>query len=535
MAKKEGILGISVNHGRIALTIFKSGQVSSTIWEEVPENIVDGTKILSRNLFAGFLMEKLKDNGIKCKKAAYIIADEDLFIKNITMPVMSDEQLKYNIPFEFNDYIHGEMKDYIFDYIKRDSGENENSQQIRLLAYAVAAETVQGIQETLRMAGLKLEKALPETVACEAILGAVKSQEGERASKCFLDIGRRGIRMMIFKNGEYSLAHQIDTGEGHAITAIADELGVDMHLAATYLRSNYNDCNRLTPVVNAFKDISLEVLKGLNYYEMSDMTTKLGEVILCGTGALTEPLVEILKERIDKNVYTMDEFLAELGGSKEVNVTYPSVGLLLAKAPGITAEGSSAQAEKKKVNPAILIPSIVIAAVVLGVVGKFVIYDHFARLARETARANELYAQIEEKTKIIQESGELVSEYAHYTWDGMTDEEKSRVKRTETAELVDFINSQGVDVEYFNLSGSMMTINLRANSLESVSKLLEKLSQKEIVESSSVVYAATKEKEVAKTPSADSAASTNEKVMVSDGVEAQIILYITDNNLGENQ
>lgn len=526
MAKKnEGILGISVNHGRIALTMLRSGQVNRTLWEEVPDNIVDGTKILSSSLFAGFLREKLKENGIKCKRAAYTIAEEDLFIKNVTMPPMTDEQLKYNVPYEFNDYIHGEMKDYVFDYIKR--SEDPLTLQLRLLAYAVPAETIDGIRETLRMAGLKLEKALPELFAYEALLKTVGNTDEEGVSRCFLDIGRRNIRMMIFKKGEYYLSHQIDIGEAHAINVIADEMGVDAHLAAAYLRSNHNDCNRKTPVVNAFKDLSLEVMKGLNYYEMSDFNSKLGDVVLCGTGALTEPLVEILKERIDKNVYTMDEFLSEYTSQKEVNVTYASVGVLLSDARGISADGSSAQADKKKkVNLAVLLPAIAAILVIAGLVGKFVVYDQFAKLERVSRESSELYAQIDEKTRIIQESGELISEYAHYTWDGMTEEEKGRVKRTETAELVDFIDAQGIDVEYFSLTGTVMKITLRGSSLESISKLLEKINGQDIVESSSVVYAATKEKEVKTKVKTEEPA---EIINVDNGVEAQITVYLTSN------
>ncbi len=527
MAKNDGILGISLNHGRIALTTMKAGQVSRTIWEEVPENIAEESKILAKSLFADFLREKLKENDIKCKKAAYIIADEDIFIKNIKLPVMSDEQLRYNIPFEFNDYIHGEMKDYIFDFIKRDSAADSGREQIRLLAYAVPVETIVGLQETLQMAGLKLVKALPETVACEALLGLFNNPEDERSGKCFLDIGRRNIRMMIFKNGEYSLSHQIDIGEAHAITVIADELGVDMHLAETYLRANHNDCNRMTPVVNAFKDISLEVLKGLNYFEMSDMTTRLGEIIICGTGALTEPLVEILRERIDKKVSTMDAVLSECCSDKAVNVTYTSVGLLLAKAPGISGDGSSAQADKKKkVNLKVLIPGIVAALAIIGVVGKFVVYDQFARLNREIHKTNELYAQLEEKNEIIRQSGELMKEYAHYTWDGMTEEEKGRVKRLDTAKLVDFINDQGMDVDKTSLSDAVLTINLKAASLESVSRLIEQINDQEIVESTSVVYAATKDNDG---KAADSSEEETKKVYTRNNVEAQINIYLTNN------
>ena len=531
MAKNEGIIGISVNHGRIALTMMKAGRIDRTIWEEVPENIVDGSRILSRNLFADFLKDKLKENGIKCKKAAYTLPEEDLFIKSIKLPAMTDEQLKYNVPFEFNDYIRGEMKDYIFDYIKRETAEDSGSGQIELFAYAVLAETISDLQEMLQMAGLKLEKVLPETIACEALMALVEDHDEERPEKCLLDIGPRSIRMMIFRNGRYSLTHQIDTGEIRAITVIADELGVDMHLAAAYMRANHNDCNRITAVVNAFKDISLEILKGLNYHEMSDMTARLGEVILCGTGALTEPLVEILKERIDKKVSTVDEFLSGYGTDKEINVTYTSAGLLLAKAPGISGDGSSATADKKKkVNLAVVIPSVLAAVAVLAVVGKFVVYDQFAKLNREVKRSNELYAQLEEKNEIIRQSGELMKEYAHYTWDGMTEEEKGRVKRTDTAKLVDLINDQGTEVVSTILTDNVITVNLNAGSLESVSRLIEVIAQQDIVESCSVTYAATNEKE-GKSPKPDN--EDEEVVPVKSGVEALVNIYLV--NYGEEE
>ncbi len=521
MAKKETIVGISVNHGNLALTESKAGQVVKTQWFEIPENIVDGTKIVSGNLFAGFLQEKLKENGIKCKKAAYTIADEDIFIKNISMPNITDEQLRYNIPFEFSDYIHGELKDYIFDFIKRDKTDDPTVTQIKLLAYAIPSEAVSNLQQIFLMAGLKLVKILPETVAYEAILQLSGHEDEDKTSKCFLDIGRRNIRMMIFKNGEFSLSHQIDTGENHAINVIADELGVDTHLANTYLRTNHNDCNRQTSVVNAFKDISLEILKGLNYYEMSDMTTKLSEVILCGTGALTEPLVEILKERIDKNVYTMDEFLSQYSDQKDINVTYSSVGTILSEAPGISGDGSSAQADKKKkANLKIIIPAAVIGLLVVGAVGKFIVYDQFALLAKEFSYSKQLSDQLNEKNNIIRDSTDLVEEYSHYTWDGMTEEEKTRLKRTRTAELVDFIKSQGAEVENYSITGTVATINIHARNLESVSRLLEAIKEQDIVESASVAYAATKDREISpNTNLIDIDTSVN-------GVDAQLNLYL---------
>ena len=38
------------------------------------------------------------------------------FLRNVTMPEMTAEQLVYNLPYEFRDYITDELKKYVFDY-----------------------------------------------------------------------------------------------------------------------------------------------------------------------------------------------------------------------------------------------------------------------------------------------------------------------------------------------------------------------------------------------------------------------------------
>ncbi|WP_026509073.1 pilus assembly protein PilM [Butyrivibrio sp. LC3010] len=513
MAKNQGILGISVSHGRLALTLMKGGVVRKSYWEEIPANVVEGNRILSQNLFAEFLREQMKDKGIKCKNAAYVIADSDIFVRKISMPLIDDEQLRYNIPFEFRDFIQGELNQYVFDYVKRQSDEDEAS-TINLLAYAVPLELLTTIRETLKLVGLKLIKALPETSVYETLLSTLGDEEEVKKERCFMDIGRRAIRMMIFKNGEFKLSHMIDIGEDHVIQALADELNVDTHLALTYLRNGYNECDRLPAAINAYKDISIEVLKGLNFYEMSDMTSRLKDVVLCGTGAMTEPLVEILKERVDKNVQTMDELFPKYNQRKEINVTYGSVGIILSDAVGVTTKNNLAVAGvKKRTNIWIIIASVVAAIAVLAVIGKLTFLDRVGVLIAERYKAQLIQDQIDSISSLIEGAGDLKNEYYHYTWDTMNEEERGRISRLDAAKLVDLIGKQGMKVTYMDLVKGAMTIDLTAKNLEDVSKLTLQLNEQDIVESCSVVSAKTIEDDE----------KTEE---VESGVNAEIKVYL---------
>ena len=493
MSRNDGVLGISVIHGRIAFTLMKGGVVRLTDWEEIPSNIVDGNKVISQSLFADFLREKLREKKIKCKLAAYVIPDSEIFVKNISMPKIDEEQLRYNIPFEFKDLIRGELNQYVFDYVKRNgNGENETSSAVKLLAYAVPIEVISNIRETLKQVGLKLVKALPETSVYETMISAIGEEEEVKKERCFMDIGRRAIRMMVFKNGEFKLSHLLDIGEERAIQAIADDLNVDAHLAGTYLRSNYQDCDRSPAAINAFKDISVEILRGLNFYEMSDMTSRLNDVVLCGTGAMTEPLVEILKQRIDQNVVTMDELFPKFDQDKGINVTYASVGVLLSDAVGVATNSNLAVVgEKKKTNGKSIAAVVGAIAVIALLVGKFGIYDRLNALSVERQKAAELQKQIDEQTAYLLSSEELVKEYYHYTWEPMSDEEKERVSRLEAFELVDLIAKQGMRVKYMNIASEAVTVDILAADLDSVSKLTTLMQEQDIVESCNVLSAKT--------------------------------------------
>ena len=330
MARSEGVVGIYAAHGRLALAMFK-GKDLKTAWVDIPDNIYKSGEIVSKNLFAEFIKDKLKYNSFRSKKVALVIGSDKVLIRNLKVPRMNEEQLYFNLPYEFKDFIKGELKDHVFDYAYRpplpDSNENEE-EGINILGVAMQAEFYHDISDVFQMAGLKMVKAVPEVCVIESILQQYPTDEERNKERCFLDIGNKTVRMMVFKDGRYKLAHIIDIGEVHVIQAIADDKNVDMELARTYLRTNYEDCGRSEAAMNAYRDISVEILKGFNFYEMSDMSSRLKDVVLYGSGAMIDPLVELLKERISMDVLTLSETFPEYNKNGDLNIVADSVAIL---------------------------------------------------------------------------------------------------------------------------------------------------------------------------------------------------------------
>lgn len=330
--KANNILGLYCGQGRLSLTLAKGGEVKKSIWVNVPDNIMEGTEIKSENLFAALLKETIKQNGMSCKNVAFAITSDDVFIRNITIPRMTPDQIRINIPFEFRDFIHGELKEYIFDYayLPGRDGMNEATGEptMNLVAAAIPSESLESISRMMKKAGLRLVKAAPSIFGYESLLKLLPSADEREKERCFMNIGYDDTRMLIYKNGKYKLTHMIDIGEYKIVQVLADEMNVDMHLAKTYLETNYENCQQLQAVRNTYKDISLEILKGINFYEVSDMTARLGDIVLCGGGAMITPLVALLKERITMNVCTMDELFNIRNFGPAFNITALSYGIV---------------------------------------------------------------------------------------------------------------------------------------------------------------------------------------------------------------
>ncbi|MBQ7677068.1 MAG: pilus assembly protein PilM [Lachnospiraceae bacterium] len=328
---KDTMVGISCSHGRLTLAYMRGGVIKKCVWADIPENVIEHGELISGNLLAALIKETMRANGISAKKAAFVFSSSNIFVRNLIVPKMSEEQIRYNIPFEFRDFIQGELKDFIFDYAWRPPlpDEEDDGTTVKLLAVAMKRSLLGEITAVLKLAGLKLVRAIPDICAFESLLKLLPTDEERMKERCFFDIGNSSSRMLIYKNGRYKLTHMVDMGERRIVQVIADEMNVDMHIAKTYLVQNYEQCGELPACVNCYKDISVEVLKGLNFYEISDMSARLSDVVLCGGGAMIKPLVEMLKKRIMMNVNLMGELFPEKDVSDNISITGVAVGALL--------------------------------------------------------------------------------------------------------------------------------------------------------------------------------------------------------------
>ncbi len=346
MAKR--ILGIDIGYDTLKLALVNGKQVRKTVIVPMPKRLLREGRVVSPEAMGELIRTTMRENGIHCSRAALALSNDAVFVRNVTVPEMTADQLSLNLPYEFRDYITDELKNYLFDYavlsepIKKEKGDRKPrerkknaleafeaaqaaedsgdgsgrsdsspSSTMDLLAVAAPVALMEESRDMLRKAGLKLEKAAPGVCG---FIGLIRNmQDSYRPSSgeyCILDLGYQAIRMYMFKGDRHEVTRALEFGLSRIDDALADAYHVDVHLAHTYLMTNYEDCQSKEVCLSAFNNIAVELMRALNFYRFSNPESELTDIWLCGGGAAIAALTSAIKTGVDNmTLHSADELM----------------------------------------------------------------------------------------------------------------------------------------------------------------------------------------------------------------------------------
>ena len=345
------ILGVDIGHDQLKLALVKGNRVLRVASAEMPENLMRDNRITSRESMAEMLRATMKQNRLRANHAAFVLPNEAVFIKNVEMPLMTVDQLEYNLPFEFNDYITGDRKEYVFDYAvvsdpepkkgeaeaksaEAGDGEGEDAEApeptIELLAVGAHRSLLEDAQETLRKAGLRLVRSAPAICSYIELIRAQKEfLSGFGDEYGILDLGHQSIRMYMFKSDRHVATRVLEMGMSRLDDVLADAYGVDAHLAHTYLMSNYDNCQDREECHTAYENIAVELMRAMNFYRFSNPSSVLSDLWLCGGGAVIQPLANEIGDMLDLQLHPATELVPGGDGIESCNSFVQAIGIAM--------------------------------------------------------------------------------------------------------------------------------------------------------------------------------------------------------------
>ena len=300
--------------GEMSLKILQvsNGSVRKAVEAEMPNNMVSEGQIFSADAFSQFVLEQAKANGIPRREAALIIPSSVVHCRTAVVPVMNERQLKYNLPFEFKDYLAADKSKYIFDYevIEPILDDNGKPVELRLFACAALKESVERYVKIFANAGYRLTRLVPEeyiySKLCRGDAGipAVKTD-----SLAIVDLGHSNTRIHILNNGEYDSKRVIDIGVRDIESVIKEVTFSDIYMTRSYKRTNHENVLNHEKCLDLYNRVAIEILKSVNFYNYNNRSQELRDIYLIGGGAAIEPLVDTIKQMTGLSVHAVDELL----------------------------------------------------------------------------------------------------------------------------------------------------------------------------------------------------------------------------------
>lgn len=540
----KSCLGIDIGKDQLKLVLMKGENIVKTASVQMPEGLLKDGRIVSVETTGELIRKTMKENKIRCKEAAVVVSSGICFLRNVTMPEMTAEQLVYNLPYEFRDYITDELKKYVFDYSwgsgeempkgkklkkaskkkkkeeKPEEEENQKRNEMELLAAAAPLEVMEELRLMTRKAGLKLTFAAPEVSACENLLHyKLRNEQDKDKEYGILDLGSTSSRLFIFKGDRHQVTRVIEREQVEEL--LADNFHIDIHLAHTWLLANHEDCIHSEVCQDAFSQISVELMRALNFYQFSNPDSRLEDIYICGGGASIATMRQSLEENLDVKIHEAGELLERMNGSGD---EASSLWMLAAG----TALGRTAHAPKKQINLAlagqqkkhyfVAIPAIGAIVVAAGVIGKVAVADRLVKMSEAQSAASELQKQVDDITAYIDSFGDLQETYAHYTYQGLNADELSYLNRPEVLQLMKNVIFPKVTVSSWSVSGNQLTLPVTGENLSDINSLVQELEQIPIVDYCNVMTAVTD----------SNSTDENGNPVSSDTVTGQIVVYLLD-------
>ena len=294
-------LGIEIGHYRIKIAYTEGQELCEYISERIEVDVSDNMK-----LYADIIREVLKKKEIRCKNAVFVLRQEDTYVRRFKLPLMTTEQLKLNLPYEFQDYTGDQMSAYQYDYIVIERTE----EQLDILAAACKKELCQTFQKLAKMAKLKLVGLVPAVVGLEQILETVPgSNEKDYA---LLDLGTKAIRVHFFRKGVYDITRTLEPG-CEEIELIHDRdpqtierLGLDVD---DHFWNDEDEESLKRTLDDYYHSLAVQVMRVLNFYSFNNADNTIDSIYYYGGGSRYDNLIQTIGDTIDLPMKPMESMI----------------------------------------------------------------------------------------------------------------------------------------------------------------------------------------------------------------------------------
>ncbi len=210
--------------------------------------------------------------------------------KRISLPAMSEAELRSSAAWEAEQYIPFDIKEVYFDMVRLNLGQTNN--QIDVGLAAAKKDAVDDYRQAFREVGLEIAAAEPEEMALiRAVFNAMDEDDVDDKTIAVASVSSDMTLIVVMRNGEILFQRAISLGTNECVKEIQIQLSVSYEEALEYMRETgeIEDVSLFKEVAKIREKVAgklvTEILGSLEFFKATEVENSIDFYRVCGDGA----------------------------------------------------------------------------------------------------------------------------------------------------------------------------------------------------------------------------------------------------------
>lgn len=258
-----------------------------------PQAIVDG-QVMDSNTVVDVLRQLFKKARIRQRDVSLGVSGQSAIIRNITVPIMTAEELAEQIQWEAEQHIPFDIKEVYVDY--QVLGRDAESGQMDLLLVAAKRDQINDYVQLARDARLKPVVCDIDAFSIQNLFQISRGWPGQQAV-ALLNVGAALTSLNVVTGGVSSFRREIVSGGNLITEQVQKALGVAYEEANALKCRHDLDAEVETVIETAADSIAAEIQRSLDFFMATSGDVEIGRVYLTGGTAKLPSLARAIERR----------------------------------------------------------------------------------------------------------------------------------------------------------------------------------------------------------------------------------------------
>ena len=342
--KKKDVIGIDIGSSSIKLVELNKTKKGFKLEKLAiaplpPEAIVDEALMDSVTIIAA-IRDLIAMSKIKTKDVVISISGHSVIVKKITLPLMTEAELKESLQWEAERYIPFDIKDVYLDF-KITGGSQGNPALMDVVLVAAKREVVDDCVSVMMESGLNPVVIDIDAFALENMLAInYELEKGETVT--IANVGASVTNMNILANNISEFTRDIFKGGNQFTEQIQRELHVDHEEAEKIKMGHQVDIPSSPLIENILKttseSLAIEIGNSLDFFKSTTTDGKISKLYLSGGGSKIKGFDLILQQHIGIPVEVVNPFKKIEYDEKKFDLEYlKEIGSIMAVGVGLAS------------------------------------------------------------------------------------------------------------------------------------------------------------------------------------------------------